>query len=72
MAFGQHDHPFYRQLWRRVAIVVVAAAWAAMELYARDGFWTVIAVAVLAYSVWAFLIIYPKPDAASGSTADKP
>lgn len=57
MPLGVHDHPFYRPLWRRVAIVVVTGAWAAFELlWAKDGFWTVLFGAVFVYSVWAFLI----------------
>lgn len=63
MAFGVHDHPFYRPYIRRVAIVALTAVWAGVEaLYAKDGFWTVIAVAVFAYCVWAFLIAYPKEE----------
>ena len=66
MPFGQHDHPFYRPLWRRVAIVLTTVIWAGVELYARDRFWAPIAIAACAYSVWAFLIIYPKTGSGSG------
>jgi hypothetical protein len=63
MAFGVHDHPFYRPLIRRVIIVALTAAWAAVEaFYAKDGFWTVISVAVFAYCAWAFLLAYPKGE----------
>lgn len=57
MAFGVHDHPFYRPLWRRVAIVAVTGVMAAVELlWTRDGCWTVLFGGVFIYSVWAFLI----------------
>jgi hypothetical protein len=63
MAFGVHDHPFYRPLIRRVLIVASTAIWAVVEfLYSKDGFWTVIAGALFVYCVWAFLIVYPKGE----------
>ncbi len=66
MAFGVHDHPFYKPLGRRIAIVVVTGAWAAFEsLWAQDGFWTVLAGAVFVYSVWAFLINWKDTPAQS-------
>lgn len=56
-----NDHPFYRPLWRRVAIIAVTAVWLGVEaLYARDPFWSVISAGVFAYAVWAFVIAY-KP-----------
>jgi hypothetical protein len=63
MAFGVHDHPFYRPLRTRLIIVATTAIWAGFEtFYAKDGFWTVIAVGVFAYCVWSFLIAYPKGE----------
>jgi hypothetical protein len=66
VAFGIHEHPFYKQKWRRVLIVVSTALWAGFEvLYAKDGFWSVLSLAVFAYSAWAFLLNWkdtPPPD----------
>lgn len=60
------DHPFYRPLWRRVAICVVTIAWAVFEFaWSGDGFWQMIAGATAAYCVWAFLIAY-KPTEDGG------
>jgi hypothetical protein len=64
-------HEFYRPLGVRIAIVVVTVAWAAFELfYAKQGFWSVIAVAICALAIWSFLIAYkeppPKPETKSG------
>lgn len=58
-------HPFYRPLWRRIAIVATTVVWTGFELiYSRDGFWGIIALAFLAYSVWTFFITYkPPPEA---------
>jgi hypothetical protein len=67
MSLGVNEHPFYRPLWRRIAIVVVTGGFTAFEaFYTRDGFWTVIFAAAFIYSLWAFLINY-KPT----STEDK-
>jgi hypothetical protein len=57
MAFGIHDHPFYKPKWRRQLIVASTALWAMFETFiAKDGFWTVLALAVFAYSVWVFIL----------------
>lgn len=67
MSNGIHNHPFYRPLWRRVALVATTVLWAGFEVfYTRDGFWTVLAIAVMAYCIWTFLLRW---DASSGSDA---
>ncbi len=64
MKSGINDHPFYKPLWRRVAIIATTAIWFCFEMLVNDGMWTVIAGAFFAYSVWAFLVTYPKtPEA---------
>ena len=69
MSFGGNDHPFYKPLGVRLAIVAVTAAWAAFEiLYSKDGFWSVIAGGVCAYAVYAFLIAYPKSQTPPGGS----
>jgi fumarate reductase subunit C len=56
-------HPFYEPYLRRVAIVVSIAIWFSVELLiSKSGFWTPLAGGTLAYSIWAFLIAYPKPE----------
>jgi hypothetical protein len=61
MAFGVHDHPFYKPLWRRVAIVATTAVWAGVEaFFSSNGFWSVIAGATFFYCIYAFLIVFPK------------
>jgi hypothetical protein len=69
MAFGVHDHPFYRPRWRRLLLVAVTALWALFEaLVARDGFWTVLALAVFVYCLWVFVLNWkesPPPDSSA-------
>ena len=65
MTFGVHDHPFYRPLWRRMAIVATTLLWAVFELlWVKDGFWPILASATFLYSIWAFLLNYKSPPEA--------
>jgi hypothetical protein len=72
MAFGVHDHPFYKPLWRRVALVATTVLWFAFELFmAKDGLWQVLSGAVCAYSAWVFLITWKdQPPAPPPSAPD--
>ena len=63
MNMDVNSHPFYKPLWRRVTIIATTAIWFGVELWSNDGMWTVIAAAFFGYSVWAFLITYPKTPA---------
>jgi hypothetical protein len=55
------DHPFFRPLWRRVALVVMCVAWAAMEFYGGSRNWSMIALGFAAYAAWQFLWMYKPP-----------
>lgn len=62
------DEPFYRPLWRRIAIVVVTGVWALSEyVYAHDPLWIALSVGIFGYSVWTFIITYPRTP---GSTPE--
>ncbi|CAN5378802.1 hypothetical protein BH10PSE7_BH10PSE7_22680 [soil metagenome] len=55
-------HPFFAPLWRRIAIVLVVAGWLVFELLGpHDPIWITAAAGSLAYSIWSFLITWPKP-----------
>jgi hypothetical protein len=56
------DAAFFRPLWRRVAVVAALALWTAVELAFGDATWATITGAILAYSVWTFLISFPKEE----------
>jgi hypothetical protein len=54
-------HPFLDPLWRRIVLVVLVAGWAAYEvILAREPLWMMIAIAMLAYGCWAFILNWPK------------
>lgn len=55
------DSPFFRPLWRRVAVLVVSGAWAALEFYAQAPFWGVIALGFLVYGYWSLIHTYNPP-----------
>jgi hypothetical protein len=55
-------HPWFAPLYRRVAVVAVCVVWLALEAYAGEQVWTIIAVAVTGYAVWALLISYQAPE----------
>ena len=61
---NEQKHPFYKPLWRRVAVVVTIALWLAFELYQQsDGLWIAIAGGMLVYAVYIFFITWPKDTA---------
>lgn len=59
-------HPFLRPLWRRMALVVFCAVWAAIEFYAGEPFWGTLAGGMAAYAIWMFIITYRPDEQAPG------
>lgn len=55
------DNPFYKPLWLRATICISVVLWAALETYARQPFWSVIAFACAAYCVYVLFIRYKPP-----------
>lgn len=59
----EHDHPFYKPLWRRVVIVAVVAAWFAFEtFYSRSELWMMLALIMLGYAIYVFFWTWPKEN----------
>jgi hypothetical protein len=50
------DHPFFRPLWRRVAVVVVCLAWACVEFIGGTPFWGMLFGAIGIYCAWHFFV----------------
>ncbi|SHM25392.1 hypothetical protein [Roseibium suaedae] len=67
MARSNTYHPFFRPLWRRVALVAVCAGWAGFEAYMGNGTWAMIVAGISAYAAWAYLIDWKEPDQESKS-----
>ena len=66
-----HEHPFFRPLWRRVAVVAVCAIWAAIEFANGSQFWGTMAVAFTAYAVWQFFYLYKPAEEGKADTEPK-
>jgi hypothetical protein len=57
------NHPTYRRLWVRIAIVVVCVGWGIFEFVGGgDPFWGVLALGAGAYSFYMLIWTFdPKP-----------
>lgn len=62
------DHPFFRPLWVRIAVVAVCLGWAAFEFVGGTPFWGVLFGGIGFYCVWVFFLAAdPAPDDHDGS-----
>jgi len=64
-----HEHPFFRPLWRRIAIIAVCAGWSIFEFWNGSSMWGWIAAAFTAYAVWQFLYLYKPVEEARPAAA---
>ena len=55
------DHPFFRPLWRRIAIVAFCAAWTGWEYYNGEELWVTITFGMTLYAIWTYLYAYREP-----------
>lgn len=55
-----NQHPFFRPLWRRIAVIAVCVIWSAVEFAVGTPFWGTLLAGMAIYAVWTFLIQY-KP-----------
>lgn len=61
MKFLDSGHPFFRPLWRRVAVVLVCLGWGLFEFVSGSPFWGMLFTGAGAYAAWELLIAY-APD----------
>jgi hypothetical protein len=64
-------HPFFRPLWRRIAVFAVCVIWAALEFYGGSRNWGVIALAFAGYAAYAYLFNYKPPEGGADRPAEK-
>ncbi|MDF0600473.1 hypothetical protein P1J78_07005 [Psychromarinibacter sp. C21-152] len=60
--FFDLDHPFFRPLWIRVAVVAACLGWAGVELSAGAPGWAILFGALGAYSAWRFFVTFTPRD----------
>jgi hypothetical protein len=64
MKIIDESHPFYKPLWRRLALVGVLAGWTAFEVfYTQQPLWMLVAGALLVYAAWILLITWKDSSA---------
>ena len=59
-----NQHPFFRPLWRRIAVIAVCVIWSAVEFAVGTPFWGTLLAGMAIYAVWTFLISYKPADEA--------
>lgn len=65
------NHPAYRHLWVRLAIVAVCFGWAAVEFITGDPFWGVLSGGAGAYAFYMlFWTFNPQPPAEASVEPD--
>lgn len=67
-----YEHPFFRPLWRRIALVAACAAWAVIEYAGGSPTWGMIALAFAAYGAWQFFYLYKPPEESKPSDGENP
>ena len=65
-----YQHPFFRPLWRRIAIVLVCVVWAVLEYVSNSQTWAMIAAGMAAYAAWQYLYLYQAPPPAEPAKPD--
>lgn len=50
--------PFFRPLWRRVAVTSACLAWALMEVTTGAVFWAILFGAAGLYLAWQFFVVF--------------
>lgn len=55
-------HPFFRSLWRRVAVVAVCLGWAAFEIAMGAMLWGMLFAGLGAVCAWQFFLGYDPDD----------
>ena len=71
MKFFDFDHPFFRPLWRRIAVVGVAATWGVFEIMMGATGWGMLFLGLAAICFYGLFITFDprEPDEEDGSDA---
>ena len=60
--FFELDHPFFRPLWLRIAVVVSCLGWAAFETAFGSPGWAMLFGAVGLYSAYRLFVTFAPRD----------
>ncbi len=61
MSFFDVRTPFFRPLWRRIAVTAVCLAWALVELATGAVIWATLFGAASAWLAWQFFVAFRLP-----------
>jgi len=61
MALFDVQHPFFKPVWRRVAVVVFCFGWALMEWFQANGFWAIVFGSIGVFCAYEFFVVF-DPD----------
>ena len=53
--------PFFRPLWRRVAVTAVCLVWTAIEIATGAVFWAILFGAAGLYLAWQLFVVFDPP-----------
>lgn len=62
MNFFNVQSPFFRPLWRRIAVVALTLGWAVFEVIAGSVFWAILFGAAGLYCAHQFFIAFNVPE----------
>lgn len=54
-------HPFFRPLWRRIAVTAIPFAWMIFEFLAGSPVWGIAFAGLWAYAVWQLFLNWQGP-----------
>lgn len=61
--FDLRHEPFFRPLWRRIAVVALCLGWGAFEFIGGAPFWGTLFAGAGLYAAWELLIAFdPETD----------
>lgn len=55
-------HPFFRPLWRRIAVVILLVFWTVVELASGSPYWAALVGGIGAYAIYVFFFDFHLPD----------
>ena len=65
--FFGFNHPFFKPLWRRIAVVGVCATWGLFELSMGQTGWALVFLGLAALACYGFFIAFDPPEDGDGS-----
>jgi len=69
--FDLSGHPFFRPLWRRIVVVAVCLAWAAVEFASGAPFWGTLFAGIGLFSAWQLFIVFDPGADREGNGKDR-